>query len=375
MSIVRQIFSSKKPSKSVAESTEVDVDRYAKIIQQLRGIINNLSHPIFAIEPDGTIFFMSRGVALEFDRKIPEFIGKKFVDVIPLEPNKKLHETLTKLIEQKNEIIDELYYGDKVFELIVNPILDVNKQTLSGAVFEMKDLTEVKEFEQRQIDFVGYISHELRTPISNVKGYLDVVLHEADYLTAEHRRFLERANRSNDRQEVTVENLIELSDLERGHFVLHQEKVDIVKLCSELTKTWQSDAEQKGLSFQVVFPKFTIPPVLADRELLIRVLTNLISNAIKYTAQGSVKIEFEFKSENIFVHVVDTGKGIPLDAQAKIFEKFVRGEHSLTETTQGSGLGLYLTKQYVEQMGGQLELVSEEGAGSKFTFSLKPSSA
>jgi two-component system sensor histidine kinase ResE len=263
--------------------------------------------------------------------------------------------------------------NNKPLKMILSPIFHEQGNIVTGAVVEIVDLTELKAFQQRQVDFVSFISHELRTPITSAKGYLDVVLHEADYLQEDHKRFIERALLSTQRQADTVEKLIDLSNLEQGQLITNFEEVDIVGVIQEVVGYWKDVASNKSLSLAFIYPKFQVSRVKADVTLVRNVLNNLIDNAVKYTNEGSVEVSISQRDAVVFISVKDTGIGISNEVKDAIFNKFVRGEHSMTETTQGNGLGLYLSKRFVEQMGGKLTLESELTKGSTFTFTLSAS--
>jgi len=254
--------------------------------------------------------------------------------------------------------------------LIINPMIDPKSKKLVGGLAEVRDLTEKKRLEQMQLDFAAIVSHELRTPISSIKGYLDIVIREADNLSPEHRQFLERAYLSNERQAKTIEKLLALSDLERGNIEVHLEMVDVGGVISQIVAELKPEAQNKGLYLRFQFAKFAVPPVRADEELLHNVIVNLIDNAIKYTSEGGVDVKLSSNPQEVVISVSDTGPGIPAEMLGRVFEKFVRGEHSLTETTQGSGLGLYLARRFVELMGGKISVQSKEGQGSTFSVSL-----
>ncbi|MCA9392142.1 HAMP domain-containing histidine kinase [candidate division WWE3 bacterium] len=361
------------PKDDASNNWEKKEEQYHYLINQLRAVVNHLSNPIFSIELDGSINYMSRGAATIFNSQPAAFVGRKFQVILPLEPHEGLREFFSDFLDQKLKIAYEFTHGETPLQLTINPIYNPATKAINGGVIEITDLTEKKRFEQRQVDFVAFISHELRTPISSVKGYLNVVMEEGDYLTPEHKEFIRRAYVSNERQERTVEDLIELSDLERGELNKRMEVVDPIPLTNEVVTKWQKAASDKGLQLIFQYPKFSVPHIDADTTLYCNILDNVIENAIKYTPKGEVRVQIEKKDANVEVSVTDTGPGISKEAQSEIFNKFVRGEHSMTETTQGSGLGLFLAKSFAEEMGGTLTVKSQVNNGATFILSLKAS--
>ncbi len=367
-------LSKNKTKGSKQDNAQIDKQKLEKLtyaLSQLREIVNSLANPIFAFEFDGSIYYFSQGASKILKKPLPAVLGRKWFVVLPLEPKDKMREMYSNFVDKKQKISGEFTGPDnRPIELVISPIHFGQGGVVSGGVVEIIDLTQKKQFQQRQIDFISFISHELRTPISSAKGYLDVVLHEADYLKPEHKKFLERAMASTQRQADTVEKLIDLSNLERGQMIVTLEEIDIIAEIQDVIAYWRDVASKKSLSLNFLYPKFNIPHVKADVTLLRTILNNLLDNATKYTKEGSIEVSLYQKESFVYVAIKDTGPGIAEDIQKEIFEKFVRGEHSMTETTQGSGLGLYLAKRFTEQMGGKLTLETKLGEGSTFTFSL-----
>lgn len=364
------LLSQFKPKEETLLKWQTKEKQYLTAINQLRAVINHLSNPVFAIEPDGTMTYVSQGAAQLLKKHPNELVGRKFQIILPVEPKDRLRQLYTEFLNKPARLIDEFNVGTLPIQITINPIYNSTTKSFLGGVVELTDITEIKKFEQKQVDFVSYVSHELRTPISSVKGYLDVVIHEADYLNAEHKLYLERAYASNERQAKTVEELISLSDLERGQLSVRLEQTDVINVVNLALVGWQALAKEKGLLLTIKYPKFAMSKAMADTQLLTGVINNLVNNAIKYTENGSITVSVEERNQRIYVAVADTGIGISPEVQASLFAKFVRGERSLTETTQGNGLGLYLSRRFVEQMGGELTLQSEVGKGSVFEFTL-----
>lgn len=332
--------------------------------------MGHLTDPVFAVEPDGTIFYFSEGAGM-LTNLIPSMIeGKKFTVVLPFTPKENLQKMFTGFLDSHARARAEFDLNGRPVMVVISPLTDFENKNLLGGLVELKDLTEKKRLEKMQIDFVSIVSHELRTPISVVKGYLDVLKSEASYLTVEHKTFLDRAYVSNERQEQTVERLIDLSNIEQGNIDVNLEKINLDTILREVVHTWHAEAHQKGIRIKFIFPRFAVQAVYADEQLTRRVFNNLVGNAVKYTQTGSISVKIVDKQTYVSAYVVDTGPGITPELQKKVFHKFIRGENTLTETTQGSGLGLYLARRFVELMGGEIKLKSEVGKGTAFKVTL-----
>lgn len=349
------------------------------IKDKLLAILQTQQTATFAVEPNGVIFFWSKGAERLTGVSFAYALGKIYSRVVKLHlpPTQPAAAPLAELLTQRRtvKIEGELAKDEKkspvslTFTPLFNP-----KQEILGAVVEMVDISEEKRLEQMKLDFVSIVSHELRTPITNIKAYLDVVLQEANYLTAEHRQFLERAFWSNERQLETIEALLNISKIEQGTVKVDLNPIRLEDVISGVVAEWEEQARLKGLGLKFIYPHLTLPQVVADRDRVREVLTNLVSNGIKYTQKGSVAITMTQKGKELVVSVTDTGPGIPEELKPRLFQRFSRGERSLTEETPGTGLGLYIAKSFTELMNGKIWFESKVGRGSTFSFSLPISS-
>lgn len=242
---------------------------------------------------------------------------------------------------------------------------------ITGAVSVLNDVSERSKLEEMKVDFVSLVSHQLRTPISAVKGYLSSLLEgRLGGLTEEQKLYLERAFASNERQLEIIESLLNISRIEKGKIELVPVEFSVVELTKETAAGFLKMALKKGLYLKVVEPEEKIPKIFADRERIHEVLDNLLSNAVKFTQEGGVTVSFEKTKAEVVVAVADTGVGIPAEAVEKLFTKFFRVGQAPTIESEGTGLGLYITKSLVELHGGKIWVESEVGKGSTFYFSL-----
>ncbi|NTV30929.1 HAMP domain-containing histidine kinase [candidate division WWE3 bacterium] len=370
MGIINSLFSSNSSKNKKNSSVIGRINELEESLNRFRLLLTHLSTPVFAVEPNGSIFFYSEGASTFLGLPAEQVLGRLFSIVLPLEPKDQIKNTFLQFIERREIYKLEVTLKDKPVQLVLNPILEPETQRFLGGLVEMNDLTQEKKLQQKQVDFVSFVSHELRTPISIIKGYLDVVIKEATYMQPEHLEFIQRAYISNQRQEQTVEKLLDMSQIETGNVTVNVQKLNLDYIVREVQRTWEERAAKKGLQLLFVMPRFPIPPIRGDEDLVRSVFDNLIENAIKYTERGSITVQMWFDEGYVTISVKDTGPGISQELQSQLFAKFLRGERSLTETTQGAGLGLYLSKQFIQLMGGQMSLISEVGKGSEFRFSL-----
>ena len=226
---------------------------------------------------------------------------------------------------------------------------------------------DLERVEQLRRNMVADAAHELRTPLSNIKGYLEAIRDGLKKPDAESIRSLSEKASLLSR---LVDDLQELSLAEAGELRLTRESGDITRLIKQAVASRQTQAEEKGLSVSADLTD-KLPPVNIDFHRIGQVLNNLLDNAIAHTGKGgSIKVSAEKRDDRLKVSVTDTGEGIPAEELPNIFERFYRTDKSRTRTTGGSGLGLTIAKRLVEAHNGTIEARSEPGKGSSFTFTL-----
>lgn len=260
-------------------------------------------------------------------------------------------------------------------ESTVNVISGRVKEGLStnlGCIITLHDLTEEKELEKMKLDFVSIAAHELRTPLTTIKGYLSIFMEEnAEHFDAERLMFLTRIQTATQQLSSLVENLLNVSRIEKGILTMNFEPVDWVGIVKEVMSEFTTQAKDKKVAIVFMEPQRSIPHVLADKMRIIEVIANLISNAIAYTPSGGIiTVSVEQINQEVITHVQDTGIGIAEDAMHNLFTKFYRVEGKLTRGTKGTGLGLFISKSIVDMHHGRIWVDSVVGKGSTFSFSL-----
>ncbi len=216
--------------------------------------------------------------------------------------------------------------------------------------------------EKKQI-LVG-ISHDLRNPLTSVRGFSEMLLKKAK-VDSESKYFLEIINNESQRLGRLFDDILDISRQEEGTLRWYMEVHDVLSIMEPAIASARLAVEAKGLSLKVNIPS-SLPPVYGDKERLSRVVTNLLSNAVRFTSAGMISITAEEKDKNILIQVSDTGIGISKEDQAKLFKPFGRAAEEYT----GMGLGLYICKTIVDHHGGKIWVESVPGEGSTFYFTL-----
>lgn len=249
-------------------------------------------------------------------------------------------------------------------------IRDVKNEVV-GTIFIFRDITKELELERTRREFLAIASHELRTPLTGIKGFLDIILTgDVGEITAQVREQLENAYESTERMIRLVEDLLSASRIERGKIDFLLQAIDPLPFVSEVIGDLSDAAKRKGLSLELREPPKALPQIQADPDRLREILINLLGNAIKFTDEEGVTVSFEVKGGKLLTSVKDTGIGIAKKDQPHIFKRFYTVETTLARERHGTGLGLYIVKQLVEGMGGEVWFESELGKGSTFSFSL-----
>lgn len=237
------------------------------------------------------------------------------------------------------------------------------------AIGSLRDFTRSKEVELLQNDFVSIVSHELRGPLTAIKGFVKTLITKSEILPAETRsEFLETINDQADRLNQLVEDLLNVSHIESRRLKIKLQSVDLVDVTEKLVNQFRT---KWGARKIVIESAGSLPQVRAYQSKVEEVLVNLIDNAVKYSPQGGeVKVSMQSNNGAVEVAIEDSGIGITPEDAARLFEKFHRVASPETRDIGGTGLGLYIVKNLVEAHGGRVLVTSAPGVGSTFTFSL-----
>jgi len=224
---------------------------------------------------------------------------------------------------------------------------------------------------QLKSEFVSIVSHQLRTPLTSIKWTLNLMMDKAtDQLTEEQLAKLKTIKESNQQMADLVNDLLNVSRIEQGRLVIRPEKISLAKFIQDLIKDYRPLAKASNVEISLVSDK-NIPLISADRQVIKIVIRNLIDNAIRYIQkEGWVKIILKKKNRSIRCQVQDNGVGIPQRDQSKIFQKFFRSRNVMKYQTEGTGLGLFISKAVIEASGGKMGFQSQENQGSTFWFEL-----
>lgn len=244
--------------------------------------------------------------------------------------------------------------------------IDAHKKT-SQALKEAKDIAESAN--QAKSRYLAALSHELRTPLNVLLGYAQL-LSKDESISQRQRETLSIVKRNGDHLADLIEGLLEISQIEAGRLTLQRDEFNLKVILQELVDMFQMKANSKGLDFYYNMPKNLPDYVAADKQRFRQVLINLISNAIKYTEQGSITFNITYRNEVASFSIIDTGVGITKSNQELIFKPFEQIRNARTQAIGGTGLGLTISRSLTHLMGGEISLESQIGKGSTFNVKL-----
>lgn len=335
-------------------------------------IIENLTDGILLLNNDNEIEIISPPVVDFFRKDKEEVIGKDIGVLLSGEEFKQLRDLL---IDNEKKV--KIAYRQ---EAAVGARLNLEVTTVSlkdefeerGILAIFHDVTRDKLVERMKTEFVSISAHQLRTPLSAIKWTLRMVLDgDVGELSGEQKDLLEKTYVSNERMIGLINDLLNVSRIEEGRFLYKQDQGQLEDVVNSVIGSSQELLKMKKISLGVDMPKEKLPKVNIDKEKLELAVQNLLENAVKYTPEGgSIHISLEKLETEIIFKIKDTGVGIPEHQHERIFTKFFRGDNVIKLETEGSGLGLYTTRNIIDAHRGKIWFDSKEGQGTTFYFSL-----
>ncbi|RFU70731.1 HAMP domain-containing protein [Peribacillus saganii] len=344
----------------------------ARAMQQDRlvTLIENIGSSVLLIDNKGYITLINRSYKQIFKVDGSNFLYKLYYEVIQ-------HKEIIQIIEEifvtekslKRQLILPVGLERKHFEVYGAPIIGTNDEW-KGILIVFHDISELKKLEQMRKDFVANVSHELKTPITSIKGFsetlLDGALNDKDTL----ENFLGIILKESDRLQILIQELLDLSKIEQHEFALNIEKIDLKVLLKETCAILDGKAQQKEIELNLEAPGHPVY-VEGDSFRLKQTFINLITNGLTYTPNnGRVDVNIADQRESVRIEIKDTGIGIEKEELPRIFERFYRVDRARSRNSGGTGLGLAIVKHIVEAHHGRIHVESEVGQGSTFIVEL-----
>ena len=355
-------------------------------------ILNDIEDGVVMVGADNIIRFFNPAAAMITGWPASEALNLEYSSVLQL-----VNEHSNQLQPQTNPFAQALLSGKAARDsknylrtksgklvpvsLIVSPMARPDSNRTTGVVGVFRDITIEKQEEARRSEFVNTASHEMRTPIAAVEGYLSLALNpKVSQIDAHAKSYLDKAHAATQHLGVLFQDLLTSSKAEEGRIASYPTVVEIGEIVAQAADAGRFNARKNGLELRfqlssknevtggkVIRPLFY---AFVDANRLREVMQNLIDNAIKYTQQGSITVSLTGDDKIVQIQVADTGTGIPEEDIPHLFQKFYRVDSSMTRTVGGTGLGLFISKKTIEMFNGHIWVESQIGKGSTFFINL-----
>ncbi|HET9850774.1 MAG TPA: ATP-binding protein [Candidatus Saccharimonadales bacterium] len=386
-----QIFQKKAAEPAAASGGSAVTSQFLKDEHSSSFILGAIDDGVVIFDRQNIIHLFNRGAANLLGWAANEAVGQDFNKVMPLfdakgtalppEQNPFTQALVTGQTVRNNDCVMNSKNGRQMaVSITVSPIIEQADRLPQTAVAVFRDITVQKQQEQQRSDFISTASHEMRTPIAAIEGYLSLVLNEkVTKIDDNARKYLMKAQAATKHLGQLFADLLTSSKADDGRLSSNPVVIEIGELLGQVVEAEQFHAEQSNLELKYVLSNndvaggHVVRPIyyaFVDPTRMNEVFQNIIDNAIKYTPQGSVTVRLTGDLETIQVQVQDTGPGIPSEDIPHLFQKFYRVDNSATRTVGGTGLGLYICKIIVELYKGRIWVESQLGKGSTFFINL-----
>lgn len=346
---------------------EKNIDALSTEKDQLENILTSMTDAVLTIDNSGNILLMNPPARKLFNLGAgEECVNIKDCRVIP-----ELRENFMAVLCNKIPVKGDINIGKSTFTFGMTPLRHKNGD-IRGVVAVLHDFTKEKRLEMLRRDFVANVSHELRSPLSLLQGYVEALADGLAENEAERQKYLNILLDETLRLRRLVNDLLDLTHLETGNLSMKKEKISVEDIVNRVTNRLKPMFAEQNKELVVSLPE-KLPFIIGDDDKIQQVLVNLLDNAMKYTPVGGiVKVGANNLNDKVEIYVEDSGPGIPKDELEHIWERFYKVDKARTrEVVGGTGLGLAIVKNIVHALGGEVKVTSQPEKGSRFSFTVK----
>ncbi len=348
---------------------------------QYKAMLESVGDGLIATDHDGRIVFVNRPAEAMLGWTFSELKERALFEVLPGEDDQgvsiPLEDRPIQIALRSGEKITSgvtTYYRRKngaTFPVAISITPIISEDKILGVIEVFRDITKELELQKMREEFVSLATHQLRAPITIIKGYSDMMLRDATRTLAdEDRHAMGEIRRAGEQLLGLVNAMLNALRIEMGVLAIEPTLIDLREIADELVEAFHPIVSKKQSAIETRYDP-AMPKISADQKLTHALFENLISNAVKYTPEGgTVRVVLEMRGEEAVFIVADTGCGIPKNQQRSIFKKLFRADNARIIDAEGTGLGLYIVKSILEQAGGRIWFESEEGKGSTFYIAL-----
>lgn len=368
---------------------EIQTRMLSEVNRRDEAILGSIGEAVVVTDVDEKVLFMNPSAERLIGWKQEELLGKVWTSKISLQTTQKIEVPVEKnplymvlsAVEKKVVRAMDYFFVRKdgtIFpvDMVSTPLMESGR--MLGAVLVFRDLTKEQEIDQEKSEFVSLASHQLRTPLTSINWYAELLLSDDLSDKEEQKKFIKEIHKGSTQMADLVDALLNVSRIELGSFVITPEKVNLLRIFHDVLVEMQRDI--KGKSMHVIERHDNIPPIFIDVRLMKIIYENLLTNAVKYSPQeGNIAISHSIvrkgkdagdnhivTEDSILISIADTGYGIPKKDHGKIFSKMFRADNIRGKDVQGTGLGLYIVKSILDYSGGNIWFTSEEQKGTTF---------
>lgn len=336
---------------------------------QLKSIVKSISHGILAIDINGNVLLINKEAKNIIKASYVDPIeGKNINNVIK---DDKILNEISRFIGSKKTKMKQITNDEEiVYNIKLDPIyLQSSKNVIIGSIINIENVTERVRLENMRSDFVANVTHELKTPLTSISGFVETlrINENIDHKTRD--RFLGIIENESDRLKRLIDDILLLSFIENKDTISY-EKIDISNLFKEIYELTINYAKSKNIELRYKIENEDIV-INSNRDYIKQIFLNLIDNAIKYTPDGGfVETSVYQNDENIFINIKDNGIGISKEDTSRVFERFYRVDKARSRDVGGTGLGLAIVKHIVKSLNGTIDIKSELNVGTEFIVSI-----
>lgn len=336
---------------------------------QMKSILKSISHGILAVDIDGNIMLINEEAKKILKCNEDELIDGKNINLVIHES--KLLKEIALFKGAKESKYVEITTDDKtVYSINLDPIyLQDMDNIIIGSIINIKDITEKVKLENMRTDFVANVSHELKTPLTSISGFVETLKINENIDIKTRNRFLGIIESESDRLKRLIDDILLLSFIEKKE-TKSLELVSIYEVFMEVYEMTDYFIKSKNINLSYKFKNQDIS-IVSNRDYIKQIFLNLIDNAIKYTPENKdIHVEVDYDKDNLVIKVCDNGIGIPKEDIKRIFERFYRVDKARSRDVGGTGLGLAIVKHIVKNLDGTINVKSELGEGSEFIVTI-----
>ncbi len=353
----------------LAYQLEKMTSSYESQQEQMGTLIENMGSGLILMNTRGEVVLVNQTCRDLFGEQAEEWLSLLYYEVIKeKEMTKFIQKVFMTEMKQREQVHFAVNQSIRHFDLYGAPI--VNKTgKLTGIVIVLHDITELKKLEQVRKDFVANVSHELKTPVTSIKGFAETLLDGAMEEKSLREKFLTIIYKESERLQRLIQDLLELSRIEQQYFTLNWQLINVKSVLDEVVDLLQEKASERKIHLDLNISGD--PFIEGDPERLKQIVINVVTNALTYTqAGGHVTMTLTGKDEQVELKIADTGIGISPKELPRIFERFYRVDRARTRQSGGTGLGLAIVKHLIEAHQGHISVDSKVGEGTTFTITL-----